>query len=121
MSIIATLLLIIQISVFLTVMSYGMQSNPADVFYVIRRPGYLLRAMLSMFVIMPIVSVALVKLVDLDLVTEIALVSIAISPIPAFLPKNVLRRHGRERTGGARFLSLDGLQLRHPDLDVAAR
>jgi BASS family bile acid:Na+ symporter len=96
MTIIATLLLIIQISVFLTVMSYGLRSNLTDVFYLLRSPGYLLRAMLSIFVIMPIVSVALVKLIGLDSISTIALVSIAISPIPPFLPKNVLRRGGPE-------------------------
>ena len=51
-----------------------------------RRPALLARSLLAMFVIMPIVAVILVRAFELRPSFEIALLALAISPVPPLLP-----------------------------------
>ncbi len=76
-----------QASIIATVFAIGLQATPRDVFSVFRRPGNLVRALLSMFVAMPILAVVLAKAFEFRIEVEIALVALSISPIPPLLPK----------------------------------
>jgi BASS family bile acid:Na+ symporter len=62
--------------------------------YVVRRPGLLARSLLALLVVMPIVAIVLVRTFDFARTVEIALVALAISPVPPLLPN-------RERAAGA--------------------
>ena len=80
-------ILVLQVSVLLTVFGFGLQATPHDLLYLKRRPSLLARSLLAMFVVMPIVAVALVRLFELPPAFKIALVALAISPVPPLLPK----------------------------------
>ena len=58
-----------------------------DLFYLVRRPSLLARSLFAMFVVMPILAVVLVRVLELRQSLEIALVALAISPVPPLLPK----------------------------------
>jgi BASS family bile acid:Na+ symporter len=93
-------LLTLQFSILMTVFGFGLQTSPGDVLYVVRRPSLLGRSLLAIFVIMPIVAVALARAFDLRPPVEIALVTLSLSPIPPLLP-------GREdRAGGHQSYAL---------------
>lgn len=83
----ATVLLLLQISIIGTVLSYGLRATVSDALYLARHPGLLLRSVLAMFVVMPLIAIAIVELFPLPKATEIALVALSISPIPPLLPK----------------------------------
>ena len=94
MTIQQSIVLALQASILLTVFGFGLQATWHDVLYVVRRPSLLVRSLVAMFVVMPVVAVALGLAFDFRPAVEIALVALAISPIPPLLP-------GRERkTGG---------------------
>jgi len=92
----------IMASVFLTVLGMGLVATWADATHLLRRPGLLARSLLSMFVIMPIICVAAALLFHLPPAVKVALVALAISPVPPFLPKKELMAGGH----GAYVISL---------------
>ena len=74
----------------LLVAALGMQANPGDGAALLRQPGRLLRSLTSMLVVMPIVAAALAYSFNLDPTVKTALVALALSPVPPFLPpKNI--------------------------------
>jgi len=85
--------LVLQASILMTVFGFGLQATPGDVLYLVRRPGLLARSLVAMFVIMPIVALAMVRVFALRPAVEIALAMLSISPIPPLLP-------GREEKAG---------------------
>ena len=58
-----------------------------DLLYVVRRPGLLVRSLLSVLVVTPILAVLFVKAFDLRQSVEVVLVALAISPVPPLLPQ----------------------------------
>jgi bile acid:Na+ symporter, BASS family len=88
------IMLSLQASIFLTVFGYGLQATTDDVLYVVCRPAVLLRSFAAMFVFMPLVAVIVTAVFDFHPAVEIALVAIAISPIPPLLPQRVVKAGG---------------------------
>jgi BASS family bile acid:Na+ symporter len=80
------IILALQVSILLTVFSFGLRATIDDILYVLRRPSLLGRSLVAMFVIMPIFAVALARTFELRRSVEIVLVALAISPIPPLLP-----------------------------------
>jgi BASS family bile acid:Na+ symporter len=78
--------LALQISIFATVLGFGLTSTTGDLLYLWRRPGLLARSLLAMLVLMPLVAVVLVRTFDFPLAMQAALVALAISPVPPLLP-----------------------------------
>jgi bile acid:Na+ symporter, BASS family len=78
----------------LLVATLGLQANRADETALLRQPKRLLRSLTSMLVVMPIVAVALASAFDLDRAVKIALVALALSPVPPFLPSRNIRAGG---------------------------
>jgi BASS family bile acid:Na+ symporter len=78
----------------LTVLSLGLRASWQDAFYLFREPSLLLRSMLSMTVIMPLVAATLVVSFNLPVPVPIALVALAVSPVPPLLPKKELKAGG---------------------------
>lgn len=87
-------MLTLQVSILMTVFSFGLRATPGDVLSALRQPWLLARSLLAMFVIMPVVAVALGSAFALRPSVEIALVALAISPIPPLLPGR------QEKAGG---------------------
>jgi small-conductance mechanosensitive channel len=80
------LMLALMVSIMLTVFGFGLRASFGDLLYLVRHPGLLSRTLVSMFVIMPIAAMVLVSVFDLDPRVKIALVALAISPVPPMLP-----------------------------------
>jgi BASS family bile acid:Na+ symporter len=94
----ATLIpVILQTSIFLLVLSIGLTATPQDATLMFRRPGKLLRMVVAMDVVVPAFAVAVVLVFQLHRAVEIALVAIAISPVPPFLPIKAMK-DGRQRS-----------------------
>jgi bile acid:Na+ symporter, BASS family len=92
-------LLALQVSILSTVFGFGLNTTHGDLQYVARRPGLLARALLAVFVIMPVVAVALVRMFNFSATVEIVLVALAISPVPPLLPKRETEAGGQTSFG----------------------
>ena len=80
-------MLAMQASIMITVFSFGLEATTGDVLHLLRRPALLARSLVAMFIVMPIVAVAMTLFFDLPQPVEIALVALSVSPIPPLLPK----------------------------------
>jgi BASS family bile acid:Na+ symporter len=96
------LLLAIQISILTTVFGFGLRATADDLLYVVRRPGLLARSLLAVFVIFPLLTLALEEMFNFPLAVEVLLVALAISPVPPLLP-------GKETKAGGNISFAIGL------------
>jgi bile acid:Na+ symporter, BASS family len=95
---IATLIALgLQASVALNVFCIGLAAIPSDATSLLRRPGILLRAVASIFVVMPLVAVALARAIDPHPAVKIALVTLAVAPCPPIFPRRAIKA-GAKRT-----------------------
>lgn len=88
-------ILALQVSIFLTVFSLGLQTTFQDAASLLRRPRLLLRSLISMNVMMPLFAASLAQAFSLYPAVKAALVLLAVSPVPPMLPRQQLK------TGGA--------------------
>jgi BASS family bile acid:Na+ symporter len=95
MSVAALILVWVKASIFVTVLALGMSARGSYVWYLLRRPGRLLRSLLAMNVIMPLIAAALAAAFNLPSVVKVALIALAVSPVPPFLPSRELKAGGR--------------------------
>ncbi|HUL98894.1 MAG TPA: membrane transporter protein [Mycobacterium sp.] len=93
------MVLAFQISLLVIVFGYGLRAKFADLLYLYRRPALLLRSLIVVLVLMPAVAVALARWFDFTPTVEIALVALAISPLPPLLPTREAKAGGGERYG----------------------
>jgi bile acid:Na+ symporter, BASS family len=84
-----------ELSIVITVFGAGLSATRADVQYVLRRPRLLTVSLLAMFVVMPVVALALELYLDLPHAARVALVVIALSPVPQLLPRTEIASGGR--------------------------
>jgi len=80
-----------QLSILATAFGFGLKAATEDVQDLIRRPALLGRSLLAIFVIVPIVAVALAHAFDFPHAAEIAMIALAISPLAALMPVNLIR------------------------------
>src|SRR5262245_43201706 len=78
--------LVLQLSIALVVFSLALQASAGDLTYLLRRPSLLVRSLLSMNVIMPLLAVLAAKLFQLRPEVEVALILLALAPVPPILP-----------------------------------
>lgn len=78
-------------SMMLLVFALGVRSTEHLVGYLLRRPALLVRSLLAMNVILPLITVVLALSFRLHTAVRIALVALAISPVPPFLPAKQLK------------------------------
>lgn len=81
----------IVISVMLIVIALGLRYARSDGTYLLHRPSLLVRSVVAMNVIMPLIAVWLVSSFDFKTPVKVALVALAISPLPPFLPGKRLK------------------------------
>jgi BASS family bile acid:Na+ symporter len=91
-------------SALLNLFSIGLSASLQDATYLFRRPRELGRALLAMNVLMPLFALALNSLFDFIPAVKIALVALAVSPIPPPIPAKAMK------SGGAGWYVL-GLQI----------
>jgi bile acid:Na+ symporter, BASS family len=94
MDVVAILGLGVKISIFITVLSLGMRADLSDIAHLFRRPGQLTKAMLAIFVIMPVVAILVVKAFTLSPLIRVVLVALSVSPIPPMFPKKAFKSGG---------------------------
>ncbi|KZS63901.1 membrane transporter protein [Mycobacterium kansasii] len=107
-----------QISLFVVILVYGLTARFADVGYLAQRPGLLARSLLAVLVVAPAVAVLLVQMMDLRPEVAIALVTLAISPLPPLLPRRGEKAGGQVQFGLGLVIVLAVLAV--PVLAVAA-
>ena len=88
------ILLALKASIVLSVFAIGLVSRVDDTLFLLRRPKLLLRSVVAINVIMPIVAAAMAWILDLPEAVEMALVALAVSPVPPLLPKKQVKAHG---------------------------
>jgi BASS family bile acid:Na+ symporter len=90
------IILALQVSIVSIVFSFGLRATVDELLYLWRRPGLLLRSVLAVLIVMPIAAVVLTRVFDLRNTVEIALVTLAISPMPPLLPRREIKAGGRQ-------------------------
>ena len=79
------LVLAFQGSIMLTVFGFGLRATIEDVLYVVRRPRILVISLVSMFIVMPFIALILALVIAPPRVALVALVTLALSPVPPTL------------------------------------
>lgn len=73
-------------SLMLLVVALGLTATGADVIYLFKHPRRLLRAIVSIEVVVPLVAVLLVTTLPLAPLVKLAIVLMAVSPVPPLVP-----------------------------------
>ncbi len=98
MDAVAAIKLLLSASILLLVFALGLQATFADATSLLRnflrRPNWLLRALVSMYVIVPAAALALALAFDLPPGLRTGLLAVAIAPIPPILPGKQLKFGG---------------------------
>jgi bile acid:Na+ symporter, BASS family len=83
--------LLVLISIVLIVLGFALKSSWRDATWLFRNPKLLLRALLSMNVLLPLFAASMAVAFSLRPAIAIVLVALAVSPVPPFLPGKQLR------------------------------
>jgi BASS family bile acid:Na+ symporter len=86
--------LAINASMFMIVLALGLEATLAHVTYLFRQPGLLLRSILAMNIVMLVFAVAICFFFQPPAPIKIALVALALSPVPPVLPGKELKAGG---------------------------
>jgi len=92
-------LLALQVSIIATVFGFGLNATAERLSALLRRPRLLVRAFVAMFVIMPLVAIALVKWFDFSRAVDVVLLALALSPVPPLLPQREQKSGGDVHLG----------------------
>jgi bile acid:Na+ symporter, BASS family len=87
------------VSIILTVFGFGLAARVEDVLYLIRRPRLLVISLVSMFIVMPFAALGLALMFDPPQVARVALVALALSPVPPLFPGKARQAAGRDAYG----------------------
>ena len=95
----ATLIpLALKTSIVFIVFGLALNASLDDALYLFRRPRELVRSLLSMNVIMPLFAAAIAVIFGLHPAVKIALLVLAVSPVPPILPKKEIKAGGARPT-----------------------
>lgn len=95
MDLTSMILLALKTSIFLTVFGLALKATADDALYLFRRPVELLRSLFAMNVIMPLFAATVAAVFDLHPAVKIALITLAVSPVPPVFPKKAFKAGGR--------------------------
>jgi BASS family bile acid:Na+ symporter len=104
-------ILALQVSILATVFGFGLKTRFDDLAYLFHRPGLLVRSVLSVLVIVPILALVFVRMFDFRPTAEIALMALAISPVPPLLPRKEAKVGGQQSYGLALMAVLAALAI----------
>jgi BASS family bile acid:Na+ symporter len=85
----------LQVSIVCTVFGYGLKTTTAALLDVLRRPALLVRSLICVLVIVPALAFALTRFFEIRHEVEVALVALAVSPVPPLLPMKEMKAGGR--------------------------
>src|SRR5690348_2712637 len=77
---------LLRVSIFMLVFSIGLETSMADAIHLLRRPGLFVRSFTAMNVLMPVFAVVVALAFSLNPAVKIALVFLAVLPVPPILP-----------------------------------
>jgi BASS family bile acid:Na+ symporter len=83
-------LILLKLAVAVIILAIGMRSTVGDVTYLWRRPGLLLRSVLAMYVLVPLATLALVKVLTPTPAVEVGLLVVAVSAGAPMLPRRLV-------------------------------
>jgi BASS family bile acid:Na+ symporter len=95
MTMVALILLVLKISIVLSVLAIGLRATISDATFLFREPAHLSRAVLAMYVIMPVVALLIAISFNLNPAVKIAMVVLSVSPIPPILPNKAFKAGGK--------------------------
>ena len=87
---------LMQASLAMVVIALGLRTAPGDLGYLLRRPLLLLRSVVAMNVVTPLIAAGLAVWLKLKPEVEVALVLLAVSPVPPVLPSKQVKAGGNE-------------------------
>ena len=90
------LMILLKLSVVVTIVSVGAGTAPADLTYLWRRPGLLLRSLVAMYVLVPGVAFALVLILPMERGAKAAMLVLAVSSGAPLLPKKLKKLSSHE-------------------------
>jgi len=88
--------LLTKVSIVLIVFSTGMSGQRGSLGMLLREPSLLIRSLLSMLVLAPLLAVLFATTLQLPHAVKIAIVMMAVSPVPPFLPKKAIKAGGSQ-------------------------
>lgn len=94
MTLAALIVLTLKVSTAVLVFTVGLGTEPRELTYILRRPPQLLRSLVSMNLVMLAIAVAIVLLFPLKGAVKVALVALALSPVPPLLPNKLMKAGG---------------------------
>ena len=105
------IILAIQISLMLLVFGFGLHTTFEALARVFRAPLLLLRAIIGVFIVMPLFALLVVKIAPFNPMAEFALVALSLSPMPPLLPRRIGHAHGDVAFSLALLLTLGCLSI----------
>jgi predicted Na+-dependent transporter len=84
------LLLLLKLSIMVLILAIGMNARLADLAYLWRRPGLLLRSLVAMYLLVPLFALLLAKTLALAADVKVALLVFAISAGAPLLPRKLI-------------------------------
>jgi bile acid:Na+ symporter, BASS family len=100
-----------QLSIVAMVFALGLVNTTEDVRDLLRRPGLQGRSLLVIFVIVPIVAAILAHAFDFPHAAEVAVIALAISPLPPLIPRNLIAAGRRASYSGALMAAVGPLSI----------
>ena len=76
-------------SILLTMFAAGLSASFEDAIYLFRRPGQLLRSLVSLYIVLPLFAIVVIFVFDLHQALEIGLISLMVSPMSPLLMKKM--------------------------------
>ena len=95
MTITELLPIVLKASLMLLVLGVGLKATTSDALYLFRRPAQLLRALLSMDVLVPLIAILLASTFSLAPPVKIALVTLSLAPLPPTFSKKPRKAGGK--------------------------
>lgn len=86
--------LILKTSIAVLVFTVGLGTPPHELTALLRRPGQLVRSLVSMNLAMLVLAVAIALLFPLEPSVKVVLIALALSPVPPVLPKKLMKAGG---------------------------
>jgi BASS family bile acid:Na+ symporter len=96
MTLVTLATLMMQASIVLTVAALGLRARRGDVRSLLTDRGKLARSLLAIHVVMPLLAAGVAVAFDLHPAVEVALVALAVSPVPPLLPRKPVKPPGRD-------------------------
>lgn len=96
MTLLSVILLVLKISIILSVFALGLNATFSDMTCLFRHPAELVRAALSMYVLMPLLAIAILMTFHLHPAVKVAIGALALSPVPPIFPRRALNAGGRD-------------------------